>query len=377
MNLGIDASNIRAGGGVTHLVELLGAENLCLHGFNKVIVWGSSATLAKIKDNDWLDKKPVLLLDRCLPFRLYWQYFRLKNLVEYSNCKLLFVPGGSDLSGFKPMVTISQNLIPFEWREMRRFGWSLLTLKFLFLRMSQSHSFRKAKGVIFLTTYARNIVLKVCGALRGKNMIIPHGVNNRFFREPRAQRLTNEFNQNQPCRVIYVSIVDPYKHQWQVALAVSKLRSMGIHIVLELIGPPARGMKRLKKVINDVDPEGIFIKYRGGIAYEKLDTFYETADIGVFASSCENLPNILIEGMAAGLPMACSSMGPMPEVLGNAGVYFDPENVDDIAGALLKLINSSDLRTALAHAAFVQAKQYSWKKCADETFRFLAEIVHN
>ena len=51
------------------------------------------------------------------------------------------------------------------------------------------------------------------------------------------------------------------------------------------------------------------------------------AELFVFASSCENLPNILIEGMAAGLPIACSRRPPMPEVLGDAGESFDPEAV--------------------------------------------------
>ena len=96
----------------------------------------------------------------------------------------------------------------------------------------------------------------------------------------------------------------------------------------------------------------------------------------VFASSYENMPNILLEGMAAGLPIACSSLGPMPEVLGDAGVYFHPEDPDDIARALNELIDSPDLRAQLARAAFDRAQKYSWKRCANETFDFLAEIAH-
>jgi len=375
MIVGINASNIRTGGGVTHLCELLRSAHPNTHGFDRVIVWSGRDTLKNIYDQNWLCKVHEPLLDRGLIYRLFWQYFRLKKLAQRGGCNILFVPGGSDASGFKPMVTMSQNMLPFEWHEMRRFGWSLYTLKFLFLRLSQSHSFRNANGVIFLTKYARNTVLKVSGTLRGKNTIIPHGINPRFFRSPRYQRHTKEYSASLPCRVLYVSIVDVYKHQWQVALAVAQLRSAGVHIVLELIGPPAKGMSQLKKTLNCVDPEGKFIKYRGAVPYEKLDEFYDTADIGVFASSCENLPNILIEGMAAGIPMACSSKGPMPEVLGHAGVYFDPEDSNDIARALRELIDSPKLRANLANLAYERAQQYSWKRCADETFYFLAEIA--
>ncbi len=377
MILGIDASNIRAGGGVTHLVEVLRAAESRAHGFDRVIVWGGAATLAKIDDRDWLRKLHDPILDYGLLYRVFWQRFRLRELAQQAGCDVLFVPGGSDASGFKPMVTMSQNLLPFAWRELRRYGWSLYTLKFLLLRWTQGRSFREADGVIFLTKYARDNVTKVTGAQRGKNAIIPHGINPRFLLPPRRQRLPIDFDESQPCRILYVSSVDVYKHQSHVAEAVAQLRSAGIPVVLELVGPPAAGMNRLQKTLNRVDPERTFVTYRGQVPYEKLHKFYANADIGVFASSCENLPNILLEGMAAGLPMACSRMGPMPEVLGNAGVYFDPEDSNDIARALRELIDSPDLRARLAQGAFERAHDFSWQRCADETFEFLAAFAQN
>lgn len=375
MILGIDAFNIRAGGGVTHLVELLRAADPLVHGFKQVVVWGGMATLAKIDDRDWLIKVNDPFLDRGLLYRAFWQRFRLKQLAERAGCDVLFVPGGSDASGFKPMVTMSQNLLPFEWRELRRYGWSLSTLKFLLLRWTQGRSFQKANGVVFLTEYARDAVLTVTGKLQGNSVIVPHGINPRFTVPPRQQRASIDFKEGHPCRVLYVSIVDMYKHQWHVAEAVAQLRSVGLHVVLELVGPPAAGIGRLKEALNRLDPERVFITYRGAVPYEKLDVIYAAADIGAFASSCENMPNILLEGMAAGLPMACSHMGPMPEVLGDAGVYFDPEYANSIAGALGKLIASPDLRAQIAQAAFNRAQAYSWKRCADETFEFLARIA--
>ncbi len=375
MILGIDAFNIRAGGGVTHLVELLRAANPCVHGFVQVIVWSGEATLARIDERDWLKKVNDPLLDRGLPYRAFWHKFRLRKMAERAGCDILFVPGGSDASGFTPMVTMSQNLLPFEWSELRRYGWNLYTLKFLLLRWTQGSSFRKASGVVFLTEYARNAVLNVTGNLRGVSVIVPHGINSRFAAPPRPQRAFKDFKDGRPCRVLYVSIVDMYKHQWHVAEAVAQLRAEGVPLVLELVGPPAEGMCRLQEVLNRVDPKSAFITYRGAVPYEKLDAIYAGADIGAFASSCENMPNILLEGMAAGLPMACSHMGPMPEVLGDAGVYFDPEDAKSIAGALRQLIESPELRARIAQAAFVRAQAFSWKRCADETFGFLARIA--
>ena len=83
---------------------------------------------------------------------------------------------------------------------------------------------------------------------------------------------------------------------------------------------------------------------------------------------------ILLEKMAAGLPIASSNRGPMPEILGDAGVYFDPEQPESIAASLINLINSIEFRGKLAQAAFDKAGKYSWEHCARNTFDFLVEI---
>ena len=144
--------------------------------------------------------------------------------------------------------------------------------------------------------------------------------------------------------------------------------------MLDLIGAPGRGLARLRRTLKRLDPSGIFLNYRGAVPYEGLHSSYASADIGIFASSCENMPNILIEGMAAGLPLACSRLGPMPDILGNAGAYFDPERIDEIVAALRQLIVSPELRLELAAAAFQRAKSFSWDRCGTETFRFLAQV---
>ncbi len=229
--------------------------------------------------------------------------------------------------------------------------------------------------MIYLTQYARDTVLKVTGAQRGRSVIIPHGISPRFFLPLRPQRSAMEFNDTQPCRVLYVSIIDLYKHQWQVAEAVAQLRLAGVPLVLDLVGPPGAGMNRLIDTLHRIDPLATFIRYRGAVAYDELHEIYKSADIGVFASSCENMPNILLEGMAAGLPMACSRKDPMPEILGDAGAYFDPENPDDIARALRKLIHCPGLRTRLVGSSVERAQAFHWRRCASETFRFLAEVA--
>jgi len=173
-----------------------------------------------------------------------------------------------------------------------------------------------------------------------------------------------------------VSTIDVFKHQWNVADAIGQLRAAGFPVVLDLVGPaypPA--LQRLRDRLDKIDPSGEFVRYRGAVPYSGVHERYAEAHLCLFASSCENMPNVLLEGMASGLPIACSNRGPMPEVLGAAGVYFDPESVPDIAKALRELIDSPKLRARLAAASFERAQVYSWRRCGDETLAFLARLA--
>lgn len=201
-----------------------------------MIIGGGSETLSSIADRDWLEKVAHPWLDRALPFRILWQRFKLKRLAEHSRSDILFLPGGSDASGFRPAVAMSQNLLPFEWRELRRYGWSRPTVKQAILRVTQSRTFRQADGVLFLTRYARDRVLEVTGRLRGRTAVVPHGIESRFSLAPRVQRTAQEFTRSNPCRLIYVSTVDVYKHQWHVAEATAQLRASGVAVTLDLVG---------------------------------------------------------------------------------------------------------------------------------------------
>lgn len=374
--IGIDATNLRAGGGVTHLMELLRTAQPAEHGIDHIVVWGGKPTLKALEAQPWLSKRNPPALDKGLLQRTLWQRYRLSQAARDEGCDVLFVPGGSYAGNFHPVVTMSQNLLPFEMPELLRYGWTLFTLKLLLLRLTQSRSFRKAVGVIFLTEYARDVVLRVTGKLRGQTCIVPHGLNPRFNKAPKLQRDIAEYDDAHPYRVLYVSIIDQYKHQWHVVEAVAALRQQGLPIVLDLVGPayPA-ALKRLNQTIDRVDVERRWVHYHGAIPFNELHLRYAEADLGLFASSCENMPNILLETMASGLPIACSNRGPMPEVLGQAGVFFNPEQPEDIARALRELIESPQTRTKLARASYERVQQYSWQRCAEETFRFLVEVI--
>jgi len=376
MRIGIDASNVRSeGGGVTHLVELLRVAQPREHGFDRVLVWGGASTLGCLENRSWLRKAHEPLLDCSLPAILSWQRFALDRMARAAGCDVLFIPSGSYNGSFKPFVTMSQNMLPFEWSEARRFGFSWWTMKFLLLRWSQSATFRRSSGLIFLTEYARSKVSPLLGGGDPRTAVIPHGVADRFWCEPRQQKTLACYTIESPFRLLYVSPIAPYKHQWHVIEAVWQLRQVRLPLKLELVGPIRNCRKRFSRALTRWDPGQEWMCYRGAIPFKELHAAYHQADAFVFASSCENLPNILLEAMAAGLPIACSNRGPMPEVLGDAGVYFDPEKPAEVGAAIRKLLEDPMLRQQKAEAAYERAKAFTWERCAHDTFEFIAQVV--
>lgn len=377
LHLGIDATNIRQGGGVTHLCNLLKAADPVAAGFRRVTVWTGLSTAAALPERSWLVKRSAAWMEAALPRRMVGQQFELPRDLAAAGCDLLFSPGGNlPLGCSMPTVTMSQNMLPFEPSESARFGrLSYMRLKMWLLRQTLSRSFQRASGMIFLTQYAGTVLSKALDNIPSLHALIPHGIEPRFLQAPRPQRELATCSPERPFRALYVSILMPYKHQVQVALAASQLRAEGLPIEMRFIGSTWGHYGRdFTELLDRLDPEHKFLLWSGPEPFDTLHDFYQSADVFVFASSCENLPNILIEAMASGLPIASSNRGPMQEVLGEAGIYFDPEVPTSIASALRKLALDASLREKLAGLAWHKANAYSWERCASDTFAFIANV---
>ncbi|MBZ0308991.1 MAG: glycosyltransferase family 1 protein, partial [Anaerolineae bacterium] len=78
---------------------------------------------------------------------------------------------------------------------------------------------------------------------------------------------------------------------------------------------------------------------------------------------------------AAGLPIACTKQRPMSDVLGDAGFYFEPENVPSMVETLGQMLADTHGREQAAWQAYERAQNYSWERCASETFSFIQHIA--
>lgn len=375
--VGVNAYNIRAGGGITHLSEILNNLQFDYLNIKQIILWAPSFTLSKIEDKPWLKKINTETENNSFISRYKWLFLKSKSDFKNNGIDILLVPGGTYLGSFRPFVTINQNLLPFEAKEISRYGLSLNFFKFHFLRLLQSATNKRSEGIIFLTKYAKDKVLKVCNLADKKSIIIPHGVNSKFNLNPneRIFRNVEDFNILNPCKILYISSIEVYKHQLNVIEAVEKLHNEGLHVKLTLIGPPGSGTRKFQKKIKKTNPK--VIEYKGFASYETIEKLYSEAEIGVFASSCETFGMIITESLFCSLPLAASEMSAIPDVLSDSGIYFHPENIDEISNVLKRMYNSPDLRRKISIKGYAYVRKFDWKKSAFDTFKFMQEIFYN
>lgn len=374
MILGIDATNIRTGGGLTHLKEILDNADNILDHFDKVVVWSNRKTLSVLPESTWLEKKTHSWLNKSFAYSFLYQIFKISKSAKIAECDLVFVPGGTFLGNFKNIVSMSQNMLPFEKNERKRFKDLRSQVRFRILYLTQMRTFKKSLGIIFLTNYAKNYIEENI-ALNVNSTIIPHGINPSFKSVPKIQKELNSYDKISSFQFLYVSIVTVYKHQDNIAKAVIKLRAEEYPISLQLVGPHTSiGLATLNKVL-ELDTENC-VQFKGPIAYKNLKEIYKNADAFVFGSSCENMPIILLEAMTAGLPIASSNMGPMPEILGDDGFYFNPLDDHSIYITLKEMLQSKEKRSEKSKNSYNKSLNYTWKECSAQTFKYLSEIAH-
>ncbi len=375
MIIGIDASRNRSGGTFAHMVGLISELDAESHGIDKIHVWSHKNLLDEIPDKPWLVKHNPKFLEKNIFMQLIWQRFLFKKELKQNKCMLVFNTTASSIGTFKPNVTLSQDMLPFEPGEMERYKFGLGRLRLFFLKILYVRALRFSSAVIFLTHYASHMIQKVTGPIKNSE-IIPHGVND-SFRNIKIQREWKKGSIKE-IKCVYISSTAPYKHQWNVVRAIKLLREKDYPLTLTLVGGGSGfAQKRLEDEIKLSDPNGTFVTQYSFIHIDNIPMILSESDLFVFASSCENMPVTLIEGMASGLPIACSDRGPMPEVLGDGGVYFNPDEPSSIADAIEKLIEDEDLRLRGIEISKQISNAYLWQINSKKTFNFLVETLKN
>ena len=113
------------------------------------------------------------------------------------------------------------------------------------------------------------------------------------------------------------------------------------------------------------------------VPQEDLVALYNLATCFVFPSLYESFGLAQLEAMACGCPVIAAATGALPEIAGEAALFCDPRNPDDIGRALFTLISDPALRTAYIEKGFARAREFTWERCATETLQVLESICQS
>lgn len=120
---------------------------------------------------------------------------------------------------------------------------------------------------------------------------------------------------------------------------------------------------------------GNAVRFLGFVPFDTLRVFYEAAEAFVFPSLYEGFGLPPVEAMASGTPVVTSSVSSLPEVVGDAAVIVNPENVFDIARGMKEVLLDRDLRERLIREGLQQARRFSWQRTAQEVLQTYEEIA--
>lgn len=186
-------------------------------------------------------------------------------------------------------------------------------------------------------------------------------------------KLLNQYQLTQPF-VVYTGSVYPHKNVDVLLQAIEKHnQNREVDLQLALICSRSVFWERLNQKIQEKGLQN-WIKMLGFVEDEDVSKIYSLAFALVHPSKMEGFGLTGLEAMSVGLPVISSNASCLPEVYGDAAIYFNPNDSDDLVSCLETLIKDQELRDNMATKGYLQARKYSWNKMAKETLAVYKQL---
>lgn len=229
---------------------------------------------------------------------------------------------------------------------------------------NRAHAFveacRHADRIVTISAHSRSVALSHGCADPRRILAIPLRMARRLIRQHReSERVPQAFGLAAKGYLLYPANFWGHKNHTRLLEAFSRARKQGLPTGIKLLctGAPGPGMEALRERARDMGLEEL-VTLPGYVSDADLASLMTHAAGLVFPSLYEGFGLPVLEAMAAGIPVACSDRSALPEVAGDAAIYFDPVAVDDIAEALISLTNDHRRRSALVRAGLTRALEY-------------------
>ncbi len=234
------------------------------------------------------------------------------------------------------------------------------------------YSAKHAKKILTISISSKNDIIKEYKIDSGKVEVIYPGIgiesrikNNELSME----NLSKKYSVTSPY-ILFVGTLQPRKNVARLIEAFSKLDS---DISLVVIGKKGWQYEEILAAPAKFGVESK-VRFLHNVTSEDLPSFYKNAEFFVLPSLYEGFGLPVLEAMQLGCPVITSDISSLPEAGGNAALYFDPKNVDDIKEKMQKVLNDKDLRKKMIDKGHDQVKKFSWEKSAKETLAIIESL---
>lgn len=241
---------------------------------------------------------------------------------------------------------------------------------------------RQADRVLTVSESARARVAAAFGRPESAIAVVPEGPSGIFRPLPASKALGSVLERYRLPHalplVLYVGGISPHKNLAGLLEAFARVvRETPSHLALvgDTSGDSFFGCHL--KLLEERRRLGLeaTVTFTGFVPDEDLVALYNAAAAFVLPSFEEGFGLPAVEALACGAPVAASRRGSLPEVLGEAALFFDPGNVGDIAAALTRLLRDEALRLELRAAGLARAARYSWSASAQKAVQILVEVA--
>lgn len=173
--------------------------------------------------------------------------------------------------------------------------------------------------------------------------------------------------------ILYAAASLPHKNHARLLEALKILKEKGEGSKLVLIGARDKGQEA---VARDIRAMGLTqdVVFTGWLPFADIPLIYCASAALVFPTLNEGFGLPVIEAMACGVPVVCSSIEPLPEVAGDAACFVDPYDPAAIAAGIRAVLGGQELRGRLIEKGFKRAAEFTWEKTALQTRSFLLSI---
>ena len=228
-------------------------------------------------------------------------------------------------------------------------------------------SFARSRKVIAVSNYAkRGMERAFFGLFVDRLEIVPHGIEESYIRTT-PEKKRDRF-------LLAVSDIYVQKNFTLLITAIAQVKRAFPDVILKIAGRPVDEdyYLKLQMLIKTYGLKNN-VEFLGHVAADQLRELYVSCGLFVFPSTVETFGNPLVEAMACGAPIASSNTAAMPEVLGDAARFFDPNDVDEIVTTILSLMSCERDRIDLSRRAKNRSMVYSWEKTKEKTIQIILE----